>query len=225
MEINMRGMLSPSLMCADMLNLQTEISVLDELGVDYIHLDFMDGKFVPNVTLDASLIKSVKSVLKNMNRDIHIMAFNPESYFDKMDIGNGDIVSVHYEACDNLHDVIAEIRRRGASPFIAISPDTSPDVLKEYVDEIDGIVVMTVYPGFAGQPIVEDGLEKITEVRKLIDSSGEKLILEVDGHVSWDLCKKMRENGADLFVAGSSSIYSKDISRDDAVAKMMNLIN
>ncbi len=221
----MRGMLSPSLMCADMLNLQSEITKLDNLGVDYIHLDFMDGKFVPNVTLDSTIIGAVKNVIKNIKRDIHIMAFEPAQYFDKMNIGKDDIVSVHYEACPNLHEVIREIRVRGANPFIAISPDTKPDVLKEYLNEIDGIVVMTVYPGFAGQPIVKGSFEKIAEVRKMIDESSLNIVLEVDGHVSWDLCCKMRECGADLFVAGSSSIYQRGIELEDAVNKMTSLIN
>lgn len=221
----MRGMLSPSLMCADMLNLQSEITKLDNLGVDYIHLDFMDGKFVPNVTLDSTIIRAVKNVIKNIKRDIHIMAFEPAQYFDKMNIGKDDIVSVHYEACPNLHEVIQEIRSRGANPFIAISPDTKPEVLKEYLNEIDGIVVMTVYPGFAGQPIVKGSFEKIAEVRKMIDESSLNIVLEVDGHVSWDLCRKMRECGADLFVAGSSSIYQRGIELEDAVNKMTSLIN
>lgn len=220
----MRGMLSPSLMCADVLNLQSEITVLDNLGVDYIHLDFMDGKFVPNITLDASLIKAVKSVLNKMRRDIHIMAYAPEQYFDRMDIGQNDIVSVHFEACDNIHEVLSLIRSKGASPFIAISPDTPADTVKEFLDEIDGILVMTVYPGFAGQPIVEGSFEKLSAVRKIIDDSGKNIILEVDGHVSWDLCKKMRECGADLFVAGSSSVYSKGMKIDEAVKKMTELI-
>lgn len=220
----MEGMLSPSLMCADMLNLQSEIIALDSLGVDYVHLDFMDNKFVPNITLDTNLIRSVKSVLKNMKRDIHIMAFEPEQYFDKMDIGIGDIVAVHYEACQNLHEVIADIRARGAMPFVAISPDTKADVILDYIEEIDGVLVMTVYPGFAGQPIVEGSFEKIAQVRKLIDNSKRDIILEVDGHVSWDLCQKMRECGADLFVAGSSSVYSKGMGLEEAVNKMLRLI-
>lgn len=220
----MRGMLSPSLMCADMLNLQRELETLDSLSVDYVHLDFMDNKFVPNITLDASLIRAVKPVLKNMKRDIHIMAYAPQQYFERMDIGEGDIVSVHYEACDDLHDVLAEIRARGAKAFIAISPDTSVEVIYEYIAEIDGILVMTVYPGFAGQPIVEGSFEKIKAVRELIDKSGIELILEVDGHVSWDLCGKMRENGADLFVAGSSSVYQKGLELSEAVRRMTELI-
>ncbi len=220
----MRGMLSPSLMCADMLNLRSEIERLDNLGVDYVHLDFMDGKFVPNITLDASLIKSVKSVLKNMKRDIHIMAYEPQQYFDRMNIGKGDIVAVHYEACQDVSAVLNEISSRGAKPFLAVSPDTKADVILDFIDCIDGVLVMTVYPGFAGQPIVEGSFDKIKEVRKIIDDSGKNIILEVDGHVSWDLCKKMRECGADLFVAGSSSVYSKGMRIEDAVSKMMELI-
>ena len=221
----MKGMLSPSLMCADMLNLQSEITILDNLGVEYIHLDFMDGKFVPNITLDASLIKSVKSVLNNMKRDIHIMAFEPQNYFDRMEIGKDDIVSVHLEACSDLHAVIENIRSRNARPFAAISPDTPAYALKDYLSEIDGVLVMTVYPGLAGQPIAKGSCDKICEVRKIIDDSGKNLILEVDGHVSWDLCKKMRDCGADLFVAGSSSVYSKGMGIEEAVKKMRNLIS
>ena len=212
-------------MCADVLNLQSELTALDDLGVDYIHLDFMDNKFVPNITLDTGLIKATKSVLKRMKRDIHIMAFKPQQYFDRMDIGDGDIVAVHYEACpDDLSDVLDEIRRRGASPFLAISPDTSPSVLPEWFDSIDGVLVMTVYPGFAGQPIVEGSFEKLSAVRKLIDESGKDLLLEVDGHVSWDLCKKMRDCGADIFVAGSSSLYQKGLDLSEAVTRMTELV-
>lgn len=221
----MKGMLSPSLMCADILNLKEEITALDKLGVEYIHLDFMDNKFVPNITLDTNLIRAVSSVLVNMKRDIHIMAFEPAQYFDRMGIGQCDVVSVHYEACENLSEVIAEIRKRGASPFVAISPDTKPEVLLDYLDEIDGVLVMTVYPGFAGQPIAKGSFEKIRAVREMIDSRREGIILEVDGHVSWDLCGKMRECGADMFVAGSSSVYQKGIELSEAVDRMSKLIS
>lgn len=221
----MKGMLSPSLMCADVLNLQSEITTLDELGVDYLHLDFMDNQFVPNITLDPDLIRKVKPVMKRMKRDIHIMAYKPEQYFDRMEIGENDIVSVHYEACDNLHEVISEIRSRGASPFIALSPDTQPEVLLDFLDEIDGVLVMTVYPGFAGRPIVEGSFEKIQAVRKLIDDSGKNLLLEVDGHVSWDLCAEMRACGGDMFVAGSSSLYQKGLDISEAVERMRALIS
>lgn len=220
----MNGMLSPSLMCADVLNLQSELELLDRLGVEFIHLDFMDNHFVPNITLDTTLIKATKSVIKQMRRDIHIMAYHPEQYFDRMDIGAGDIVSVHYEACDNLDEVFSEIRNRGASPFLAISPDTPAEVLCDHFDKIDGCLVMTVYPGFAGRPIVEGSLEKLARVKQLIRESGRPLLMEVDGHVSWELCQKMRACGADMFVAGSSSLYQKGLSTEEAVERMRELV-
>lgn len=220
----MSGMLSPSLMCADLLNLQSDIVVLDDLGVEYIHLDFMDGSFVPNITLDTTLIKKVKTVLNNMKRDIHIMAYEPDKYFDAMDIGKNDVVSVHIESCDDLHSVLKKIKQKGAEAFIAISPDTPADIINDYIDEIDGVLVMTVYPGFAGQPLAKGSMEKIAFVRNLIDKSNRNLVLEVDGHVSWDLCGEMRKNGADLFVAGSSSVFSGEQSLADSVERMRKLI-
>ena len=221
----MSGKLSPSLMCADVLNLERELTALDDLGVDYIHLDFMDNHFVPNITLDTGIVKATKSVLRHMKRDIHIMAYKPQQYFDRMEIGAGDIVAVHYEACpDDLGDVLADIRARGASPFLAISPDTPVDVLPDWFGSIDGVLVMTVYPGFAGRPIVPGSLEKLKAARRLIDESGKDLLLEVDGHVSWELCGKMREAGADIFVAGSSSLYQKGIDLGEAVARMTELV-
>ncbi len=221
----MKGQLSPSLMCADMLNLQSAVEALDSLGVEFVHLDFMDGKFVPNVAFDTNTIKAVKSVVKNIRRDIHIMAYEPEQYFDRLDIGSNDVVAVHYEACKNLHEVLAEIKSRGASAFVAISPDTGVEVLADYAAELDGVLVMTVYPGFAGQPIAEGSFEKIEATRRFIDSNCKGAILEVDGHVSWDMCQKMRSCGADLFVAGSSSVYAKGIELSDAVVKMRALID
>lgn len=220
----MRGMLSPSLMCADVLNLQHELTVLDGLGVDYIHLDFMDNRFVPNITLNPELIKAAKYAVSHMKRDIHIMAYEPQQYFDRMDIGQGDIVSVHYEACEDLGAVLAEIRSRGASPFIAISPDTAPEAIVPFLGSIDGVLVMTVYPGFAGRPIVKGSFEKLSAVRRLIDAGERRLLMEVDGHVSWEYCEKMRACGADLFVAGSSSLYQKGLDIAEAVARMTELV-
>ena len=119
----MSGKLSPSLMCADVLNLERELTALDDLGVDYIHLDFMDNHFVPNITLDTGIVKATKSVLKHMKRDIHIMAYKPQQYFDRMEIGEGDIVAVHYEACpDDLADVLPIYARAEPRRFWRSAP-------------------------------------------------------------------------------------------------------
>ena len=220
----MRGMLSPSVMCADLLNLFDEIKKLDNLGVEYLLIDFMDNKFVPNITFDTNMVKSFKKPMKNIKRDIHIMAFEPEQYFDKMEIGEGDMVSVHFEACDDPHKVLADIKSRGADPCIAISPDTPVEVVNDFLDEVYAVLLMTVYPGFAGQPMAPKSMERLSQLKEIVDKSGKDVLIEVDGHVSWEHCGQMRQNGADIFVAGSSSVYGKDYPLDEAVAKFYELV-
>ena len=220
----MAGMLSPSVMCADLLNLQNEIEKLDSLGVEFLHIDFMDNKFVPNITFDTNMVKSFKRPMKNIRRDIHLMAFEPQQFFDAMEISKGDMVSVHYEACEDVHAVLAEIRSRGASPCMAISPDTSVEVVKDFMSEVDAFLLMTVYPGFAGQPMAPKSMERLAELRSIVDECGRDIKIEVDGHVSWDHCAEMRENGADIFVAGSSSVYGKQYPLDEAVKMFYRLV-
>ena len=220
----MRGLLSPSVMCADLLHLADEIEKLDKLGVEYLHIDFMDNKFVPNITFDTNMVRSFKKPMKNIKRDIHIMAFEPQQYFDAMEIGEGDMVSVHFEACEDAHAVLKDIKDRGADPCIAISPDTPVETVKDYLDEVYAVLLMTVYPGFAGQPMAPKSMERLAELRKIVDESGKDVKIEVDGHVSWDHCGEMREKGADIFVAGSSSVYGKDYPLDEAVERFYTLV-
>ncbi len=220
----MRGLLSPSVMCADLLHLADEIEKLDKLGVEYLHIDFMDNKFVPNITFDTNMIRNFKKPMKNIRRDIHIMAFEPQQYFDAMEIDDGDMVSVHYEACDDTHLVLKNIRERGANPCIAISPDTPVDTVKEYLSEVDAVLLMTVYPGFAGQPMAPNSMERLSKLKKIIDESCMDIKIEVDGHVSWDHCGEMRERGADIFVAGSSSVYGRDYPLEEAVERFYTLV-
>lgn len=220
----MAGMLSPSVMCADLLNLQNEIEKLDSLGVEFLHVDFMDNKFVPNITFDTNMVKSFKRPMKNIRRDIHLMAFEPQQFFDAMEISKGDMVSVHFEACEDVHAVLAEIRSRGASPCMAISPDTPVEVVKDFISEVDAFLLMTVYPGFAGQPMAPKSMERLAELRSIVDECGRDIKIEVDGHVSWDHCAEMRENGADIFVAGSSSVYGKQYPLDEAVKMFYSLV-
>ena len=220
----MAGILSPSVMCADLLNLENEIIKLDELGVEYLHIDFMDNKFVPNITFDTNMVRSFKRPMKNIKRDIHIMAFEPQQYFDAMEIGQGDIVSVHFEACKDPHGVLADIKNRGALPCIAISPDTPVETVCDYLDEIYAVLLMTVYPGFAGQPMAPHSMERLSELKSIIVKSGKDVKIEVDGHVSWDHCGEMRERGGDIFVAGSSSVYGKGQKIDEAVKRFYSLV-
>lgn len=220
----MAGMLSPSVMCADLLNLYDEIEKLDSLGVEFLHIDFMDNKFVPNITFDTNMVRSFKRPMKNIRRDIHIMAYEPQQFFDAMEISKDDMVSVHFEACEDVHSVLAEIRSRGASPCMAISPDTPVEVVKDFMSEVDAFLLMTVYPGFAGQPMAPKSMERLAQLRAIVDEGGRDIKIEVDGHVSWDHCTEMREKGADIFVAGSSSVYGKKYPLDEAVKMFYRLV-
>ena len=221
----MSGKISASLMCADLLNLEKDIRRLENLGVEYLHLDFMDGQFVPNITFGTSFVRACRKVVDTMKLDIHIMGYVPEQYFDKMEIGEGDLVSFHYEACENQHEVIAMIRERGASPLLAISPDTPVSVLEEFLDEIDGVLIMTVYPGDSGKPLVPGSFEKLAATRKLLDDHGKTdMPVEVDGCVSWVNTPHMRDAGTDLYVTGSSSIFQKDSTYEETVPKFREII-
>lgn len=220
----MPGLLSPSVMCADLLNLEDEIKKLDALGVEFLHIDFMDNKFVPNITFDTNMIRSFKKPMKNIKRDIHIMAFEPQQYFEKMEIGEGDMVSVHFEACKDVDAVLEEIAQRGAKPCIAISPDTPVEAVNDYLNKVYAVLLMTVYPGFAGQPMAPNSMERLSRLKNIITDSGSDVKIQVDGHVSWEHCGEMRERGADIFVAGSSSVYGGDYPLEVAVEKFYGLV-
>ena len=220
----MSGKISASIMCGDLLNLESEIKKLEKLGVEYIHLDFMDGQFVPNITFGTSLIRALKKAVSTMKIDIHIMGYKPEQYFDAMEIGNGDIVAFHYEACENRKEIIEELHRRNAKAFLTLSPDTPAEVIEDYLDIIDGVLIMTVYPGDSGKPLVSGSFEKLAKVRSIIDNSGKDIVLEVDGCVSWVNAPKMKEAGVDLFVTGTSSIFERDADYENTVPRFREII-
>ena len=220
----MKGMLSPSLMCANLLELKRDICIMNDLNVEFLHIDFMDGKFVPNITFGTDLIKAIRKGAEKCVLDIHIMAHNPQQYFDKMEIQAGEIVSVHLESTDDIKSLLKEIRERGARPSLAINPDTPVDSVLPYLKMVDCILLMTVYPGFAGQPLAPNSIERISQLRQLIDKSGNDVILEVDGNVSWENAVKMRKAGADLFVAGSSSVFQAGHDIAENIKKFYNII-
>ena len=225
-DLNNGGIISPSVMCADLLNLENDIKLMKSNGIDFLHVDFMDNKFVPNITFGTDVVRALKNA-NGMRRDIHIMALEPQQYFDVMDIGEGDIVSFHTNSCKNtndVHNVLYNIRSRGAHPSIAISPDIDTAIIHDYINEIDAVLIMTVYPGFAGRPMAQNGFDHIRSARKIIDDSKKDILLEVDGNVSWENAPKMRKCGADMFVAGSSSIFGKGSSLTENIARFNSLI-
>jgi len=217
----MKSTISASLMCADLMNLQHELTTLHRAGVDAIHFDFMDGQFVPNVTFGTAFLRAYRETSNPLPLDIHIMAYHPETYFDAMEIRPGDTVSIHYEATDHPREVLQEIRRRGASPLLALNPDTPLSVIPPLLQDMDGVVIMTVYPGDSGKPLVEGSFQKIAQARVLIDT---EKVLEVDGCVSWANAPIMHAMGANMFVEGTSSIFETGADYTETVAKFTSLI-
>ncbi|MBQ8356748.1 MAG: ribulose-phosphate 3-epimerase [Clostridia bacterium] len=220
----MRSLISPSLMCADFLKLGEELKKLEDAGIEYLHMDIMDGEFVPNYTLGVDFIKKVKAAT-TIPMDIHMMVNHPEGKLDWIPFGEGDYVAVHYEACTHLQRALSMIRARGGKPMLALNPATPLSVIEEVLPDIDAVLVMTVNPGFAGQKLIPATLHKIERLRKYLDENGYGHVeIECDGNVSFENAKKMREAGANIFVAGTSSIYAKTGSFEENIAKLREAI-
>lgn len=221
----MKKKISPSIMCADFLELEKCIEGFEYNDIDLIHVDIMDGDFVPNYTLGTDFVKALKSRTR-IPLDIHFMINNPEAKIEWFDFGEKDYVSVHYEATKHLHKAISMIKEHNARAMVAINPATPISVLENVLDDIDAVLLMTVNPGFAGQKMVSSSLKKISRLRKYLDDNGYGNIeIEVDGNVSFENAKLMNEAGANIFVAGTSSIFSKNASLTENIAHFRGILN
>lgn len=204
------AILSASVMCADMLHMEQSLAELERAGIDWLHCDIMDNHFVPNLMLSAGMLRRFRAVTR-LPFDYHIMAENPERILGTLDLREGDTVSVHYESTRHLQRVIAQIRETGARPCVALNPATPIEMLSEILPELDMVLLMTVNPGFAGQPLVPGGLDKIARLSALLKSRGlMHILIEVDGNCSFENAAAMRQAGADVLVAGTSSIFGRD---------------
>lgn len=212
------------MMCADIGKIPSIISDFENGGIEYLHIDIMDGSFVPNFTLGTDYCKSLKS-MTNIPLDIHMMVNEPENKLDWFPIGEGDFVSVHLESTKHLQKALASIRSKGGKPMVALNPATPIFMLENVLDDIDGVLLMTVNPGFAGQKLVKSTLSKITELRNYLDNKGYSNIeIEVDGNVSFENAKLMKEAGANIFVVGTSSVFKSDFSLSSGIKKMREVI-
>ena len=215
--------ISPSLMCADIFSLASIVRCLEDNSIEYLHIDVMDGQFVPNFCLGTDYCRRMKA-FTSIPLDIHLMITEPLEKLTAFPFGEGDIVSVHHESGGDIKAALGLIKSKGAKPFIAINPDTPVEAVDGYLPLIDGVLLMTVYPGFAGQSMVPGSLERITALRALLDEKGlENVSIEVDGNVNYEKAPLMRQAGADIFVVGTSSILGPgDLGEN--IVKMRKLL-
>ena len=203
-----KGKISASMMCSDLINLKETLSIFEAQGVEYLHIDMMDGAFVPNFGLGVDYIRGLRR-LTDIPLDLHLMIQNPEYKIQWIGIMPTDIVSIHYESSFQVQRVLDWLTPFGCKKFLAINPATPVNALEEVLEYIDGINLLMVNPGFAGQQIVPSTIRKAEKVVQLLEAEkANHITLEVDGNITFQNAKILRDIGADLFVAGTSSIFN-----------------
>lgn len=213
--------LSPSILAANVGCLEKEVQTVTNAGANYIHIDIMDGIFVPNISFGLPIIRGLRDSTDAFF-DVHLMITEPIRYIERFATEGADGITVHAEACENLAATIKEIHRCGKKPGIAISPDTGIDVVLPLLDKVSMILVMTVYPGYGGQHIIEPAFDKIRALRKIVEERNLDVDIEVDGGVSLDNVDVIKEAGANIFVVGTK-IFKGDAS-DNTIKFLEHLI-
>ena len=202
--------LSPSILNADFLNLQQSIELLNKSQADWIHLDIMDGVFVPNITFGQPMVAAIKK-LAQKPLDVHLMVIDPDKLIDTFISAGADMITVHYESCRHLNRTINYIKSKGIKAGVAVNPHTPISMLEEIIHDADIVLIMTVNPGFGGQKFIENSIEKIKKLKELIIRSNSKALIQVDGGVDLSNVNLLSSIGVDAFVVGSAIFNSEDV--------------
>jgi ribulose-phosphate 3-epimerase len=224
METDMDVKISTSIMCADFLRLGEAVKELEASGADYLHFDIMDGHFVPNFTMGPDILKSIRGET-DIPFDTHLMVYEPERYIETFIQAGSDLVVIHVEACRHLHRTINLIKENGARAGVAINPATPLSALDYLLDEVYVVLVMAVDPGFAGQTMIPGAIGKIRQLKQKITQSGQDVKIQVDGNVSFQNAPRMVLAGADILVAGSSSVFRKDMTISEGMKALRRCIS
>jgi ribulose-phosphate 3-epimerase len=217
----MEHLVSPSLLAADFANLEREIAMINRSDADWLHIDVMDGVFVPNISFGFPVIKAVKKVSAKP-LDVHLMIIDPDRFLTRFSEAGANNLTVQYEACTHLNRTVTEIRNLEMKAGVAINPHTPVMLLKNILPYIDMVLIMTVNPGFGGQLFIKESYNKIVELRKMIDTGGYDVLIEVDGGIDTANASKLIESGVNVLVAGNSVFGSADPV--GTIRKLKNLI-
>lgn len=215
--------IAPSILSANFAMLGEEIIDVEHGGADYIHVDVMDGHFVPNITIGPLIVEAIRPVTR-LPLDVHLMIENPEKYIGNFAKAGADIISVHVEACKHLHRTIQQIRAEGVKPGVVLNPHTPVSMIEHVLEEIDLVLLMTVNPGFGGQSFIHSVLPKIKQVANMVKERNLQVEIEVDGGVNAETAKLCMEAGANVLVAGSAIYNQQDRGRAIAAIRNENKI-
>ncbi len=210
--MSVKPIISPSVLAADFANLQSEIEMLNQSEADWIHLDVMDGNFVPNISFGAPICGAINKHAKK-TLDVHLMIVEPEKYVADFAKAGAEYITVHAEACPHLHRNIQQIKDLGCKAGVSLNPHTPIDVLKYVIREVDLVLIMSVNPGFGGQKFIETTYEKVRDLKKMIVDAGANTLIEIDGGVTSANARKLVDAGADALVAGSFVFKSDNPSQ------------
>lgn len=214
-------LIAPSVLSSDFSRLGEEVRAVEKAGADWIHLDVMDGHFVPNITIGPAVVRAVRQVTE-LPLDVHLMIENPDRYLEDFARAGSDYLTVQVEACIHLHRTIQAIRALNVKPAVAVNPATPLSGIEWVLEDLDMVLIMSVNPGFGGQAFIGQALDKIRELRAIVESRNLNLLIEVDGGVNQDTIGSVAEAGADVFVAGSAIFGSPDYK--ETINKFRSLI-
>ncbi len=215
--------IAPSILSADFMNLGDAVNKAVEACADYIHVDVMDGRFVPNITIGQAVVASLKKVC-SIPLDVHLMIEEPDRHIKSFADSGADIITIHVEACRHLHRAVDEIHRLGKKAGISLNPATPLYMLEEILPFVDLVLVMSVNPGWGGQSFIEEVMDKIIRLRKILDSKGYKADMEVDGGINAENAPRVVKAGANILVAGAA-VFNNHDSVDAAIQKIRNSIS